>query len=137
MLEFFRGPLGSHRDYLTHVALPNSDVYMLGKLLWCMVTGRLVLQREWFNRPENDVTVIFRHDPHAHMINTILKKCVVEQQQECVGIHDIRAMAIAFVSLIEQGGQLLQRKVPRPCHVCVDMDNTNRNRLAIVRMWYP
>ncbi len=96
----------------------NFDVYMLGKLLWCMVTGRLVLRREWYKRPENDVTVIFRHDPHAHMINTILEKCVVERQQDCVGIHDVRAMAIAFVSLIEQGGQLLQREVPRPCHVC-------------------
>ena len=52
------------------------------------------------------------------MINTILEKCVVEKQQDCVGIHDVRAMAIAFVSLIEQGGQLLQREVPRPCHVC-------------------
>jgi serine/threonine protein kinase len=94
------------------------DVYMLGKLLWCMVTGRLLLRREWFRRPENDVTVIFKHDPHAHMINTILEKCVVERQQDCVGIHDVRAMAIAFVSLLEQGGQLLQREVPRPCHVC-------------------
>jgi len=96
----------------------NFDVYMLGKLLWCMVTGRLVLRREWYKRRENDVTIIFRHDPHAHMINTILEKCVVEKQQDCVGIHDVRAMAIAFVSLIEQGGQLLQREVPRPCHVC-------------------
>jgi serine/threonine protein kinase len=94
------------------------DVYMLGKLLWCMVSGRLVLQREWFQRPENDVTVMFKHDPHAHMINTILEKCVVEREQDCVGIHDLRAMIIAFVSLIEQGGQLLQPEVPRPCHVC-------------------
>jgi hypothetical protein len=52
------------------------------------------------------------------MINTILEKCVVEQQKDCVGIHDIRAMAIAFVSMLEHGGQLLQREVPRPCHVC-------------------
>ncbi len=98
----------------------NFDVYMLGKLLWCMVSGRLVLQREWFRRPQNDVTVTFRHDPHAHMINTILEKCVVEQQRDCVGIHDLRAMVIAFVSVLEQGGQLLQNDVPRPCHVCGD-----------------
>ncbi|MGA2859262.1 MAG: hypothetical protein ABSE40_20540, partial [Candidatus Sulfotelmatobacter sp.] len=52
------------------------------------------------------------------MINTILEKCIVERQQDCVGIHDLRAMVIAFVSLIEQGGQLLQDEVPRPCHVC-------------------
>src|SRR6267142_717420 len=28
MLEFFRGPLGSHRNYLTYIALPNSVDYM-------------------------------------------------------------------------------------------------------------
>jgi serine/threonine protein kinase len=96
----------------------NFDVYMLGKLLWCMVSGRLVLRREWFRQPQNDISLIFRDDPHAYMINTILEKCVVERQQDCVGIHDLRAMVIAFVGLIEQGGQLLQDEVPRPCHVC-------------------
>jgi hypothetical protein len=35
-----------------------------------------------------------------------------------VGIHDLRAMVLAFVSLTEQGSQLLQDAVPRPCHVC-------------------
>jgi serine/threonine protein kinase len=91
----------------------NFDVYMLGKLLWCMVSGRLVLQREWFRQTQNDISVMFRDDPHAYMINTILEKCVVERQQDCVGIHDLRAMVIAFVSVIEQGGQLLQTEVPR------------------------
>jgi hypothetical protein len=83
-----------------------------------MVTGRPVLRREWFRQPQNDISVMFRDDPHAYMINTILEKCVVEHEKDCVGIHDIRAMVIAFVSQIEQGGQLLQREVPRPCHVC-------------------
>jgi serine/threonine protein kinase len=96
----------------------NFDVYMLGKLLWCMVSGRAVLRREWFRLPQNDISVMFRDDPHAFMINIILEKCVVERQQDCVGIHDLRAMVIAFVSLIDQGGQLLQAEVPRPCHVC-------------------
>jgi serine/threonine protein kinase len=50
----------------------NFDVYSLGKLLWCMVSGRLVLKREWFQEPQNDISVMFRHDPHAYMINTIL-----------------------------------------------------------------
>ena len=94
------------------------DVYMLGKLLWCMVSGRMLLQREWFRRPPNDVTKVFPHDPHMHMINTILEKCVVENPEDCVSISDLRAMVIAFVSVIERGGQLLQREVPRPCHVC-------------------
>ena len=28
MVEFFKGPLGSHRNYLTHIALPNSLDYL-------------------------------------------------------------------------------------------------------------
>jgi hypothetical protein len=94
------------------------DVYALGKLLWCMVTGRLLLQREYFKEPANDVTLMFRDDPQAHMINQILEKCVVERRKNCIGIHDMRAMVFAFVSTINDGGQLLQDGVPRPCQVC-------------------
>jgi serine/threonine protein kinase len=102
------------------------DVYMFGKLLWCMVTGRSVLRREWFRRPQNDISVIFRDDPHAYMINTILEKCLVERQQDCLGIHDMRAMVIAFVSLIGQGGQLLQKEVRDHATFAVP-GHTNRN----------
>ena len=96
----------------------NFDVYSLGKVLWCMVSGRPVLKRESFREAENDISIMFRHDPHAYMINKILEKCVVERQKNCIGIHDLRAMVIAFLNLIEQGGQLLNDGVPRPCHVC-------------------
>jgi serine/threonine protein kinase len=96
----------------------NFDVYSLGKLLWCMVSGRHVLKREWFRDPQNDISVMFGHDPHAFMINEILEKCVVERPQDCVGIHTLRAMVITFVSLIQHGGQLMHKEVPRPCHVC-------------------
>jgi serine/threonine protein kinase len=95
------------------------DVYMLGKLLWCMVSGRLFLQREWFRDPENDLTMMFREDPHMYMVNTILEKCVVERQNECLSsAADLMLIVGAFVSTLEQGGQLLNDGVPRPCHVC-------------------
>jgi len=97
---------------------PNFDVYMLGKLLWCMVSGRLLLRREWFKNQDNDISLMFGHDPHAYMINVILEKCVVERPQDCISIRELRAMVLAFVGVIEQGGQLLQNGIPRPCHVC-------------------
>lgn len=61
----------------------NFDVYMLGKLLWCMVSGKLRLQREYFERPENDLTVMFKDDPAMHAVNRILKRCVVERATDC------------------------------------------------------
>ena len=94
------------------------DVYMLGKLLWCMVTGRLLLKREWFREPVNDISIIFEDNPHAYMINRILEKCVVDRRENCISIHELRSMVSTFMRVIEQGGQLLQEDVPRPCHVC-------------------
>ena len=61
----------------------NFDIYMLGKLLWCMVSGRLRLQRERFDRPSNDLTKIFKDDPAMFMVNVILKQCLVEEPEQC------------------------------------------------------
>jgi len=97
----------------------NFDIYMLGKLLWCMVSGRLRLQREYFERPENDVTVLFKDDPAMYMINVILKRCVVERVAECqTSASDLVVVISTFVHMLEQRGQLLQVGIPRPCHVC-------------------
>ncbi len=41
------------------------------------------------------------------MINEVLEKCVVERLKDCAGIRDLRAMVIAFVNLIEHGGQFV------------------------------
>jgi serine/threonine protein kinase len=98
---------------------PNFDIYMLGKLLWCMVAGRLRLQREYFNRPENDVTVLFKGDPAMHMVNVILRRCVVEREEQCqTSASDLVQIVSKCVDVLERGGQLLHVGVPRPCRVC-------------------
>jgi serine/threonine protein kinase len=95
------------------------DVYMLGKLLWCMVSGRLRLQREYFDRPENDVTVLFKERPEMYMIDVILRRCVVERAAECkTSASDLAVIVSTFVHMLERGGQLLHLGIPRPCRVC-------------------
>jgi len=98
---------------------PNFDVFMLGKLLWCMVSGRLHLQREWFDRPENDLTKTFPDDPSMHMVNVILKHCLVERPEQCkTSASDLVSMVSTYVGMLKQGGQLLHAGIPRPCRVC-------------------
>lgn len=98
---------------------PNFDVYMLGKVLWCMVAGKPVLKREYFDRVDNDVTVLFRNDPHAYMINELLKKSVVEDQKDCFSSADDLLLAVdTYLEIIKRGGQLLKDGIPRECHVC-------------------
>jgi hypothetical protein len=97
----------------------NFDIYMLGKLLWCMVAGRLRLQREYFDRPENDLMVLFKDDPAMHMVNVILKRCVVEREAQCqTSASDLVLIVSTYLYMLERGGQLLHVGIPRPCRVC-------------------
>lgn len=97
----------------------NFDIYMLGKLLWCMVAGRLRLQREYLDRPENDLTVIFRGEPAMYMVNVILKRCVVETETQCkTSASDLVVIVSTYLDMLERGGQLLHVGIPRPCRVC-------------------
>lgn len=97
----------------------NFDVYMLGKLLWCMVSGRLRLQREWFERPENNLTALFKDDPSMYMINDILKLCVVENaEQSQTSASSLAVIVFTYIRMLERGGQLLHKGIVRPCHAC-------------------
>jgi len=97
----------------------NFDVYMLGKLLWCMVAGRLRLIREWYRRSEFDLTVEFPNDPHMHAINAILDKCLHDDPDKCLPRADELLMVVdGHLSVMRNGGQMLRDGVPRPCRIC-------------------
>lgn len=107
--------VGGRLDEVT----PKVDIYMLGKLLWCMVSGRLRLQREWFDRADYDLTIVFPGDPAMHMVNVILKRCLVENPAECeTSARDLVAIVSTYVRMLDRGGQLLHAGIPRPCRVC-------------------
>jgi serine/threonine protein kinase len=97
------------------------DVYMLGKVLWCMVSGNVKLHREDFLEPELDLTNLFPGDPNMHAINMILKKCVVARERDCLGAAgDLWLMAGKIAQITSNGAQLLNDGIPRPCRVCGD-----------------
>jgi serine/threonine protein kinase len=95
------------------------DVYMLGKVLWCMVAGKPKLDREFWDEPENDLTKLFPIDPHMHMINLILGRSVVTREASCCGsANDLLLQVDTNLEQIKQGGQLLHDGIRRICHVC-------------------
>jgi serine/threonine protein kinase len=98
---------------------PKFDVYMLGKVLWCMVAGKPKLDREFWDEPDNDVTKLFPSDPHMHMINDILGHSVVVRENNCLSSADDLLLVVdTHLESIKQGGQLLKDGIPRICHVC-------------------
>jgi serine/threonine protein kinase len=95
------------------------DVYMLGKVLWCMVAGKPKLEREFWDELENDLTKLFPGDPHMHMINLILGRSVVTREVNCCGsANDLLLQVDTNLEQIKQGGQLLHDGIRRICHVC-------------------
>jgi len=95
------------------------DVYELGKVLWCMVAGRLKLVREWYAKPEFDLRVKFPHNPQMHIVNAILEKCLNEDPRKCLaGARDLLLMLRAYLEVMRRGGQALDEGIPRPCRVC-------------------
>lgn len=98
---------------------PNFDVYMLGKLLWCMVAGRLKLLREYYRKSDYDLTVQFPNDPKMHMINAILDKCVVESQEKCLpAAQELLLVVDEYLNVMLRGGLELPGGVDRPCKIC-------------------
>ncbi len=60
------------------------DIYMLGKLLWCMISGKLRLPREYHRRDEYNLARLFSGNRRMHSISSVLDKCIVENESECL-----------------------------------------------------
>ena len=112
-------PPWANRDQRFESVEPSFDVYMLGKLLWCMVAGRLRLFREEHHSPEFDLTVAFPNDPDMHAINSILDRCVVYNPSQCCpSTRELLPHVVRALSMLNRGGQSLAEAVPRPCRIC-------------------
>jgi serine/threonine protein kinase len=98
---------------------PNFDVYMLGKLLWCMVSGKEYLPREKHRDEFFDLTRMFPEDPLMHMINGILDLCIVDAPQDCLGsAQKLLEVVDDNLGILNRNGQPLGPSIPRPCRIC-------------------
>ena len=82
---------------------PSADVYMLGKLLWCMVSGRLKLFREDYRQAEFNLERL--ESPHMERINLILDECVVAKEQMCLpSATELLTLVDKTIRDTEEGG---------------------------------
>ena len=95
------------------------DVYMLGKVMWCMISGREKLHREDFDRPNSDLTKIFPKDPDMYGVHEILGRCVVREEEDCLQTAgQLLPQVQKLAKKIKRGGQPVKDKIVRFCHVC-------------------
>jgi serine/threonine protein kinase len=119
---------------------PCWDIYMLGKLLWCMVDGRSFLPREYFQERDFDLTRTFLGDPGMHLINGILAKCLVERSSECLSSARLLLMQVEeAIGVLTRGGQIVSKDTPRFCRVCgrgVYQPTISENSNVIMQLYF-
>jgi serine/threonine protein kinase len=104
------------RDEIVH---PTTDVYMLGKLLWTLVDGRMRLPYQYQAHPDFDLTRTFQGEPHMYFVNQMLSRSVVEFEKDCtLTAHELLQYIDKMIFVAGRGGQMLRRDVPRPCRMC-------------------
>jgi serine/threonine protein kinase len=64
--------------------LPNFDVFSLGKVLWWMLSGRGHLPHWWHHRDPFNLEKIFPENPLMKLVNQVLARCVVEDEEDCL-----------------------------------------------------
>jgi len=98
---------------------PNIDVFALGKILWCMVSGEPGLPLWYHDKPQYDLRQLFPDNREISWITGILRKTVMENEADC--LPEGGALLREFDTAIEalsHGGQQLSRSIPHKCWVC-------------------
>jgi serine/threonine protein kinase len=98
---------------------PAFDVFGLGKVLWAMISGQTKMRLWYFRAPEFNLLEKFPADPRMRWIDRVLGASVVEHVRD--SWRDAAAMLDNIERVIWQirnGGQIVNREVPRLCTVC-------------------
>jgi serine/threonine protein kinase len=98
---------------------PTFDVFSLGKLLWAMVSGREILQLWYYDRDQFNVEVMFPKSPNMRFANQLFKKCIVEEEKDCLPDADAFLNEIdKILSMLQYGTDPTPSEAGRPCRVC-------------------
>ena len=98
---------------------PKFDVFSLGKLLWAMISGIPILQLWYFEKPENNLENMFPNAPSISLANPLFKKCIVENEEDC--LPDATALleeVDKVLTIIDRNANLIDENIERPCKVC-------------------
>jgi serine/threonine protein kinase len=105
---------------------PTLDIFPLGKVLWCMISGRHQLQFWYFDRaargsmPANNLEALFPDDPAMGVINTLLAKCIVEEEDKCLRTAAQLLVEVdgAIRQIVRIGKKPEKEDAPWLCVVC-------------------
>lgn len=98
---------------------PTFDVFSLGKVLWSMVSAKLLLRLWYYEKPEFNVEQLYPDDKFIKFANPLFKKCIVEEEENC--LPDASALLEEVdktLAAIERDADKIDLNTNRKCKVC-------------------
>lgn len=101
---------------------PSFDVFSLGKLIWCLISGKPVL-RLWYHHdeehPELDIERLFPNEPSTVWARRLFDKCIVQRERDCLATaSDLLREIDATIEALRYGSQIPSPDKPLLCRVC-------------------
>lgn len=100
---------------------PNVDVFALGKVLWCMVSGERGLTLWYHDKPEHELSKRFPDNHQIPWITAILNKTVRENEGDCLADAGLLLKEIdSAIEALHRGAQHLstEKSHAHRCWVC-------------------
>ena len=98
---------------------PSFDVFSLGKLIWSMLSGQLVLPYWYWAKERYNLCELFPASSHMAMVNQeILSSSIVEEERSCLTDGgQLLARVDAVIEALEAGGSVVGNET-MTCKVC-------------------
>jgi hypothetical protein len=100
---------------------PAVDVFLLGSLLWCMVSGRPRLYGERYKHDAFNLKKIFPENRWMRLINLVLSQCPGADENECVkSANEILTIVDEVLSTMTRNSPIFDENntLVIPCRFC-------------------
>ena len=98
---------------------PSFDVFSLAKVLWYMISGKPVLPFWYYYKDDFNVEYIHPDAKHISLVNGLLSRCLVEEEDQCLSDAGALLEEIDHVIwMIQQDLGSLDLAEGGPCIVC-------------------
>jgi serine/threonine protein kinase len=100
---------------------PAVDVFLLGSLLWCMVSGDTRLYGERYRHETYDLEKRFPSDARMGLVNLVLSQCLGGEEHKCVqNAGDVLTVVDEVVAALTERVPIFNENnvLVLPCRVC-------------------
>jgi len=109
-----------HVDIRVDEVKQDFDLYSLGKLLWCLITGKKRMPTDDFRSDSYSLEKLFPQADYIHFANNIFENCIVTEPTNCKykNASELLSEIDEMIGIITKGTDILYNRTAMSCRVC-------------------